>query len=95
VGSRASFCNSFQCFPRAERLKFLLKGPGFRRRKLKTASGSWAFPDQRVKGVAQQPEFTDDWDKERKKQKILSLIFVVALAIVAVLIALSVLRGHL
>jgi len=45
--------------------------------------------------LAQQPKFTDDWDKERKKLKILSLVFAVVLAIVAVLIALSILRGHL
>jgi len=41
--------------------------------------------------LAQQPKFTDDWDKERKKLKILSLVFAVVLAIVAVLIALSIL----
>ena len=50
--------------------------------------------DHEVESVAQQPKFTDDWDKERKKLKILSLVFVVLLAIVAVLVALSLLRGH-
>jgi len=33
--------------------------------------------------------------KERKKLKIVLLVFIIVLAIVAVLVALSVLRGHL
>jgi hypothetical protein len=48
-----------------------------------------------VEAVAQQPKFTDDWDKEQKKLKILSLVFVVILVVVAVMIAISVFRGHL
>ena len=49
----------------------------------------------RVTSVAQQPKFRDEWDKERKKLKILSAIFIVVLAVVGVLFAISVLHGHL
>jgi flagellar basal body-associated protein FliL len=45
--------------------------------------------------MAHQPKFTDDWDKEQKKLKIVSLVFVVILVAMAVMIAISVLRGHL
>jgi hypothetical protein len=44
--------------------------------------------------VAQKPKFTDDWEKEQKKIKIVSIVLFVVLLIAAIMIALSVLRSH-
>jgi hypothetical protein len=46
----------------------------------------WSLP--------QQPKFTNDWEKERKKVRILALVLVALFAVVAFLFLISVLRGH-
>jgi hypothetical protein len=42
-----------------------------------------------------KPKLTDDWDKERKKQKVLSLVLVAVLLVAAVLFIISLLRKYL
>jgi hypothetical protein len=42
-----------------------------------------------------KPKLTDDWDKERKKQKVLSLVLVALLLVAAVLFIISLLRKYL
>lgn len=39
--------------------------------------------------MPEKPKFTDDWDRERKKQKVLSLVLVAALVVVAILVLIS------
>ena len=50
---------------------------------------------RRPSEVPQLSQVVNDWDKERKKLKLLSLVFVVILAVVATLVAISVIHGHI
>jgi hypothetical protein len=50
---------------------------------------------ERGKGLPKQPKFTDDWEKERKKLKLLWLILLASIAAVVILVVISLLRGHL
>jgi hypothetical protein len=42
--------------------------------------------------LPRQPKFTDDWEKERKKIKTVSLVGLVALAVIVILFAISLVR---
>jgi hypothetical protein len=52
-------------------------------------------PVEKGGGLPKQPKITDDWDKERKKQKVLSLILIAIIAVVVILFVIALLRGHL
>jgi uncharacterized membrane protein YvbJ len=46
-------------------------------------------------GLPKQSKITDDWGKERKKQKVLSLILIAIIAVVVILFIIALLRGRL
>ena len=48
-----------------------------------------------AKPVQPKSQLLDDWDRERKKLNVLSLVFVVILAVVVAMVTISVIRGHL
>jgi len=48
-----------------------------------------------AKPVQQKSQSLDDWDSERKKLNVLSLVFVVILAVVVAVVTISGIRGHI
>jgi hypothetical protein len=45
--------------------------------------------------LPEKPKFRDDLDRERKKQKILSLVLIAIVAVVVILFVISLVRGQL
>jgi cytoskeletal protein RodZ len=45
--------------------------------------------------LPEKPKFRDDFDSERKKQKVLSLVLIAIVAVVVILFIISLVRRHL
>ena len=51
--------------------------------------------NRQAKLFAQKSQLIDDWNNERKKLNVLSVVFVVILAVVVAMVTISVIRGHI
>ena len=76
---------------------FAVARPGWRpvapRHSSLAGLGSWLITVE--ESLPEKSKFRDDLDRERKKQKILSLVLIAIVAVVVILFVVSLVRGHL